>query len=468
MKGKRLISDSPATRWGVMLLVSVAMATNYYFYDALSPLKDLMHSRLGFSSSDYGLFMSAYSWPNVFLAMAIIGGIILDKIGIRITGSLFILLQVLGAAITAYGTTDYYINGGIGYDFMASFAPSWSPILKMTTLGFFIFGLGAETTIVVISKVIVKWFKGKELALALGLNLAIGRLGMAAALILSPRMVSETNISWPIWFSTMLLGIGFLAFMVYIMYDIKLDNQVQSRESLLDETEEFKFSDLGNLITNRSFIYITMLCVLFYSAVFPFVKFAPDLMSNKFGVSREDAGFITSILPFGTLFFTPLFAWICDFKGKSASLMIYGSLLLVMVHLLFTFTTLNPFITMFILGVAFSLVPAAMWPSVAKIVETNKIGTAYGLMFTVQNIGLMIFPILIGYVLDRSNPGVAETIASGGTAIYDYTNPTLMLAGLGVLGVIFALLLRHDDKTSGYGLELPNKVTEIPDEIVQK
>ncbi len=464
MNVKKLINDSPTARWSVMLLVSIAMATNYYFYDALSPLKDLMHSKLGFSSSDYGLFMGAYSWPNVFLAMAVIGGIILDKIGIRITGSLFIIFQVLGAAITAYGTTDYYINGGIGYDFMGSFLPSWSPILKMTTLGFFIFGLGAETTIVVISKVIVKWFKGKELALALGLNLAIGRLGMAAALILSPRLVEGSNISWPIWFSTMLLGIGFLAFMVYIMYDMKYDRQIQSDESLLDETEEFHISDIGKLLTNRSYIFITMLCVLFYSAVFPFVKFAPDLMTNKFGVSRELAGTITSVLPFGTLFFTPLFAWFADFKGKSASLMIYGSLLLVIVHLLFALTNVTPYFSMFVLGVAFSLVPAAMWPSVAKIVETNKIGTAYGLMFTIQNIGLMIFPMLIGYVLDRSNPGVAETLAAGGEAVYNYTNPTLMLAGLGVLGVVFALLLKREDKTSGYGLELPNKVDKIVEE----
>jgi MFS family permease len=457
MNVKKLINESPAARWGIMLLVSLAMATNYYFYDALSPLKDLMHSKLGFSSADYGLFMGAYSWPNVFLAMAVIGGVILDKIGIRITGSLFILLQVLGAGITAYGTTDYYINGGFGYNFMNSFLPTWSPVLKMTTLGFFIFGLGAETTIVVISKVIVKWFKGKELALALGLNLAIGRLGMAAALIISPRLAGESNLSLPIWFSTMLLGIGFLAFLVYIIYDIRFDSQIKTDESLLDETEEFHMSDIGKLLTNKSFIYITLLCVLFYSAVFPFVKFAPDLMSNKFGVSRELAGTITSVLPFGTLFFTPLFAWICDYRGKSASLMIYGSLLLVLIHLLFAFTNVSPYLSMFILGVAFSLVPAAMWPSVAKIVETNKIGTAYGLMFTIQNIGLMIFPMLIGYVLDESNPGVAEALAAGQSAVYNYTNPTIMLAGLGLLGVAFAFLLKNEDKTSGYGLELPNK-----------
>jgi MFS family permease len=464
---KKLINDSPATRWGIMVLVSIAMATNYYFYDALSPLKDLMHTKLGFSSSDYGLFMGSYSWANVFLAMAIVGGIILDKIGIRITGSLFILFQVAGAAITAYGTTDYYINGGFGYHFMGSFLPTWSPVLKMTVLGFFLFGLGAETTIVVISKVIVKWFKGKELALALGLNIAFGRLGMAAAMFFSPRLVVGDNISWPIWFSTMLLGIGFLAFLVYIMFDIKFDKQVKSDSSLLDETEIFRLSDIWKLLLNRSFIFITLLCVLFYSAVFPFVKFAPDLMINKFGVSREMAGTIVTVLPFGTLFFTPLFAWVCDFKGKSATLMLIGSFLLVLVHTLFAFTNITPYITMFILGVAFSLVPAAMWPSVAKIVDTSKIGTAYGLMFTVQNIGLMIFPMLIGYVLDNTNPGVAETLAAGGEAVYNYTYPSIMLAGLGVLGVIFAFLLKREDQVSGYGLELPNKVNEIVEEVEQ-
>jgi len=457
MNVKKLISDSPATRWAIMLLVSIAMATNYYFYDALSPLKDLMHSKLGFTSTDYGIFKSAYSWANVFLAMAIVGGVILDKIGIRITGTIFILLQVLGAGITAYGTTDYYLSGGFGYSFMASFAPSWSPALKMTTLGFFIFGLGAETTIIVISKVIVKWFKGKELALALGVNLALGRLGMLAAFLISPRLAGESSLSLPIWFSTMLLGIGFLAFLVYLAYDLKYDRQVQTSESMPDESEQFRLADIFKLITNKSYIFITLLCLLFYSAVFPFIKFAPDLMSNKFGVSRELAGIIVAIMPFGNLIFTPIFAWVCDFKGKSASLMVYGSLLLVVVHLLFAFTHITPYVPMFILGVAFSLVPAAMWPSVAKIVETNKIGTAYGLMFTIQNIGLMTFPMLIGYILDTSNPGVSEILAAGGSAVYDYTNPSIMLAALGLIGVVFAFLLKKEDKKSGYGLELPNK-----------
>lgn len=214
MNVKKLINDSAYARWGIMLLVSFTMATNYYFFDALSPLKDLMHSKLAFSSSDYGLLMSSYSWANVFLGMVVVGGILLDKIGIRITGFVFIFLQVIGAAITAYGTTDYFLNGGFGYSFMASFLPQFSPALKMTVLGFFIFGLGAETTIVVISKIIVKWFRGKELALALGLNLAIARLGMAAAMIISPQLAGEDNLSLPIWFGAILLGIGLLTFLI--------------------------------------------------------------------------------------------------------------------------------------------------------------------------------------------------------------------------------------------------------------
>ena len=454
---KQKINDNPWMRWGVMIMVSITMATNYYFYDALSPLKDLMHLKLGFSSTDYGVFVSAYSVPNVFLLMAVIGGIILDKIGIRITGFAFIFIQFVGAAVTAYGTTDYFLSGGFGYAFFDSFMTGWSPALKMTSLGYFLFGLGAETSIVVISKVIVKWFRGKELALALGLNLALARLGMAAALVVSPVLAANDNLSLPIWFGTLLLGVGLIAFLIYLIYDIRFDNEVKTQMEA-DPTEEFKLSDVGNLLKNPSFIFIALLCVTFYSAVFPFVKYAPDLMTNKFGVSRELAGQITSILPFGTLVFTPIFAWICDYRGKSASLMIIGSLLLVAVHLMFSLTHINPFIPMFILGVAFSLVPAAMWPGVAKIVDTSKIGTAYGLMFTIQNIGLWAFPILIGYVLDKSNPGVAEALAAGQTAVYDYTNPILMLAGLGVVGVVFAFLLKRADKTSGYGLELPNKM----------
>ncbi len=398
----KTLKDSALIRWLVLLVSSAIMFFNYYFYDALSPLKDLMQDNLGFTSSEYGTFMSAYSFPNVFLAMAVLGGIILDKIGIRITGFVFILFMALGSALTAYGASDYYLAGGVGYEFMSSFWTSVSPSLKMMWLGFFLFGLGAETSIVVLSKVIVKWFKGKEIALALGLNVAIGRLGTALALTLSPQLA---QIEWTnaIWFGTMLLWIGLLTFIIYMLLDIKIDRQI--KESIPhDPEDEFKWSDLRFLVTNKTFIIITLLCVTFYSAVFPFVKYAPDLLMNKFGMARGISGNISSILMFGTIVLTPLFGWIADYKGKSATLMYLGSFLLIIAHLMFAKTMINPIIPIFILGVAFSLVPAAMWPAVTKIVGERQIGTAYGFMFSVQNIGLWALPILIGVVLDSSNP----------------------------------------------------------------
>ncbi len=454
---KRAMNESPTLRWAMLILVSLAMFANYYFYDALSPLKEALQTRLGWSSTNYGFFMSAYSIPNVFFAMAVIGGIILDKLGIRLTGFMFIVFMVLGSAITAYGATDMFLNGGPGFDLMDSILPAYPASLKMMALGFLIFGLGAETSIVVFTKAIVKWFKGKELALALGLNLAFGRLGMAAAMWISPSI--ENNASpWhlAVWFGTMLLLIGLISFIIYMFYDIKLDRQIKY-ELKLDETEKFNISDLGRLFTNKSFIYITLLCVTFYSAVFPFVKYAPDLLSNKFGMDTELAGRITSILPFGTILFTPLFGMFTDNRGKSATLMVWGSMLLIFVHLMFALTSITPYVPMFLLGVAFSLIPAAMWPSVAKIVPEHRLGSAYGLMFSIQNIGLWAFPILIGKVLDISNPGVTPEALQAGTAAYDYTNPILMLTALGFFGVIFALLLKREDKVSGYGLELPNK-----------
>ena len=407
---QKTIKDSPLARWLVLLLTSAVMFFNYYFYDALSPLKDLMQENLGFSSSDYGTFMSAYSVPNVFLAMAVLGGIILDKIGIRITGFAFILFMAIGTTITAYGASDMYLSGGFGYGFMSSFWPSISPALKMMYFGFFLFGLGAETSIVVLSKAIVKWFKGKEIALALGLNVAIGRLGTALALNLSPSL-AEVQWTNAIWFGAMLLWIGLLTFIIYMLMDLKIDRQI--RETIPhDPEDEFSWKDLRFLVTNRTFIFITLLCVTFYSAVFPFVKYAPDLLMNKFNLPRQISGNISSILMYGTIVLTPIFGWIADYKGKSATLMYLGSVLLIAAHLMFAKTMITPYFPIFILGVAFALVPAAMWPAVTKIVGENKIGTAYGFMFSVQNIGLWGVPILIGVVLDSSNPDYATELTS--------------------------------------------------------
>jgi len=453
---KKPLNDSALARWSILILVSVAMAVNYYFYDALSPLKDVLEKELHWSPTDYGFLMSVYSVPNVFLAMAVIGGIIADKLGIRKTGIGFILSMVIGSFLTWYGATPAFNAGGLGYDALNSFMPSYSPALKMMTIGFFLFGLGAETTCVVVSKAVVKWFYKKETALALALNISIARLGTAMALIVSPRVMAP-DFTRPIFLGFVLMAIGFIAYLVFCFFDAKLDKRAQDLAGVAEEDAPFRFADLGRLLTTPSYVYITLLCVTFYSAVFPFMKYAPSLMSNKYGVDPELAGTIVSILPFGTILFTPLFGWICDWFGKSATLMILGSALLICVHLMFALTPITPYIPMFVLGVAFSLVPAAMWPSVAKIVDQGKLGTAYGLMFSIQNIGLWLFPMLIGWVLDISNPGLAAQAAAGQDVAYDYTNPLLMLSALGVAGLFFAFQLKRADRTSGFGLEQPNK-----------
>ncbi|TVQ15123.1 MAG: MFS transporter [Bacteroidetes bacterium] len=407
MSSKKLLTEIPAARWGVLILASFIMATNYYFYDLLAPIQDLVRINLGFSASDYGLVMSAYAFPNVFLAMAIIGGIILDRMGIRITGFSFIFLMGIGGALTAYAASATFLGGGFGYNFLNSFLTSYTPQLKLMIFGFFLFGLGAETSIVVLSKIIVKWFKGKEIALALGLNLAIGRLGAALAFTLSPRLV-HPEWTTAIYFGVLLLWIGLLGFIIYMLIDTKVDRQVTI--DLKDPEDEFKLSDLKDLVTNRSVIYITLLCVTFYSAVFPFLKFAPDLLMNKYSMPRQMAGDVTSYLFYGTMILTPLFGWFTDHRGRSASIMYLGSGLLIVAHLMFALTQIEPRIPIVLLGIAFSLVPAAMWPAVTKIVPTAKLGTAYGFMFSVQNIGLFVFPYLIGFVVDSSNPNYRAAV----------------------------------------------------------
>jgi len=450
------LRDATYVRWGVLLIVSLIMAANYYFYDALSPLKDELQSRLGFSNQQYGFLQSTYSISNVFLFMAVIGGILLDKLGIRFTGIGFTCFMAIGSILTFYGSSEPFRNGGLGYDFLNSFLPQYSPEFKMMTFGYFLFGLGAETSIVVITTIVVKWFKGKELALALGLNLAVARLGQAMSFFLYDTLNTPDFWNRPIFLAACLLSTAFLFFLVYCIIDFRLDKQIKFRLQL-DDTEKFKISDILKIIRIPSFVYITLLCVTFYSAFFPFLKYATDLLQNKFSLTTEVAGRLTSIPIFCTVLFTPFFGWIADIKGKSASMMVFSSLLLIVAHLTLTFTMINPIIPMALLGMAFSLIPAAMWPGVAKIIDQNRLGTAYGIMFSVQNFGLWLFPILIGLILDKSNPGITAAMVNEGTARFNYTYAILMLASIGVVGVVFALLLKREDKTSGFGLELPNK-----------
>jgi MFS family permease len=439
-------------RWGMLILVSLTTATNYYVYDAMSSIKSIMQAQLGFSNADYGLLVSFYSFPNTFLFMAILGGIILDKWGIRKTGNLFVAFCVAGIGLSAYGASPYFHNHGLGYDFLNSFLSGYSPELKMLMLGRLLFGLGAETSIVVVSKIIAKWFKGKELALAFGVELAIARLGTAGALILSPKFSSDPS-NWHIalWAAALLMGIGMVCFLIYSMFDARYDakNKGLGSESLMTAEDEFHFSDLVDLMKNKSFIAICMLCVTFYSAVFPFQAYCPDLLHNKFSVSIDMSGMLTSLIIWGTIIFTPLFGAYVDKKGKRASLMIFGSILLIASHLVLSLTYISPYIAMFALGIAFSLVPAAMWPSVALIVDEKKLGTAYGFMTSIQNVGLWAFPILAGWILDSTNAGVKPE-----SGALNYTWTIMLFVILGVLGLVFAFALKRADKSKGgYGLE---------------
>jgi len=446
-KLSKAMNEKPLVRWGILILVGFILSVNYYFYDAFSTLKDLLTKEFGFTNTDYGLFVSFYSIPNTFLLMAVVGGVILDKLGIRRTGFMFVFFMALGAFLTAYGASKYYSSGGLGHAMMQSFLPSYSPELKMMLLGRFFFGLGAETSIVVVSKILVKWFKGKDLALAFGLKVGFGRLGTFAALQLSPVLADGgAHLDTAIWLAAILTISGLFAFMVYMLFDIKLDRQVQQTE-LNKSTEKFKFKDILGLLGNPAYLFIALICVTFYSAVFPFNAFAPDFLYHTFGMSYEASGQIASLLPLGTLVFTPLFGFTIDRYGRAASAMILGSLVLLLVHLSFTFTGIYPHIPMILLGVAFSLVPAAMWPSMVKLVEDKQIGTAYGLMYSIQNLGLWGVPLLAGKILDATN--------DQGTEVLNYTPTMLLFIALSAMGLVFSLLLKYQDSKKGFGVDLP-------------
>jgi MFS family permease len=440
----RFAQISRSRRWLMLLFVSVVIGTNYYAYDALSSIKETLQAELGISSTDYGLIVAFYSFPNTFLLMAVIGGIILDRWGIRKTGFLFTLFCAIGVLLTAYGASDFFRTGdGPLYRLLGTFLTNSSPELKLMIFGRLLFGLGAETSIVVINKIIAKWFKGKELAFAFAVNLAIARLGTAAALILSPVLIeAPTGWTTAVWIAAVAMATGLLFFVIYMLYDRRAETESSSPVA---DDDKFHISDITKLLRNSSFIYITLLCLTFYSAIFPFQAFCPDLLHNKFGLSLKLSGMLSSLIIWGTIVFTPLFGWLVDRRGRRATLMFYGSAMLLGAHLVLALTHLTPYLPMFILGIALSLVPAAMWPAVPLIVDERRLGTAYGLMTSIQNIGLFAFPILAGSITDSSNPGVTIEALQRGEAALDYTYTVLMFAGLGLLGFVFAYLLRRSD-----------------------
>jgi hypothetical protein len=460
---RQTLRESKAARWTALGLIAFTMLAAYFFVDMMAPLQSLLEKKYAWQPDTYGFFSGSEYMLNV-LGFLILSGIILDKMGIRFTGLTAAGTMLIGGVIKYYGLTDYFNNGGFGFDFFNSFWTSMPASAKVASIGFAIFGIGVEMAGITISKTIVKWFKGKELALAMGMEMATARLGASVAFFFSSEIAGAGRTGEDpiksIYFGLALLTAGFLTFFTYVFMDVKLDKQDQSHG---DEApaEEFKLSDIGKILTNRGFLIISLLCVLFYSGVFPFLKYAVNMMENRLGISNVAAGYISGMLPVGTIILTPIIGNYLDRKGKGATMMIFGAALLTIAHLTFALVPLNMFLAVLaiiVLGVAFSLVPASMWPSVPKIVEDRYLGSAYALVFWIQNIGLMFIPWLVGKVLVWVNPGVAQRIQNGEIGVaYDYTYPMLIFAGLGILAIFLGFMLKREDQRKKYGLELPNK-----------
>ena len=447
-KAQKLLNDNGVARWSALVLIALMMFFAYMFVDVLSPLSTLLETSRGWSAETYGTFCSSEYFLNVFAFFLIFAGIILDKMGIRFTGILSGAVMVIGASIKLYAISEWFTPESGLYQFLNSFWTSFPATAKLASIGFMIFGCGVEMAGVTVSKAIAKWFKGKEMALAMGLEMAIARLGVAAVFRLSPYLSTWANetiptVVTPVLFCTILLVIGLLTYTIFTFMDKKLDAQIGAGEA--EEAEEqFKVSDIGILFTSKTFLIVAGLCVLYYSAIFPFQKFATGMLEANLKMPTEQAAGLFSWFPIGAMILTPFLGAFLDKRGKGASMLILGSILMITCHLVFALVPLTKplaYAAIILLGISFSLVPAALWPSVPKLVEERYLGSAYSVIFWIQNIGLMAFPIIIGWSLDKT----------GG-----YTVPMLIFSSLGVFALILGLWLKVEDKKKGYGLELPN------------
>lgn len=469
--------ESALIRWTVLFMIAISMLTLYLFQEIISPLKPMLEKAYGWSSGDFGLVTGAYGWLNVFLLMLVFVGILLDKIGVRISAILAMIIAFSGAFLKWYAFK--YIDPNLELGIF-----NLKTQVAVAGLGFSIFGVGTEYAGITVSKIIVKWFKGKEMALAMGMEMAFARLGSFLAMFFAPIIVSKLSIPGNILLGAGLLLFGLLLFLIYYFFDVKIDKQEGYSKASLNDDEKFQISDIKNIITNKGFWYIALLCVLFYSAVFPFYKFGPDLMFNKYGVSETKAGIIPSLIPLFTILLTPVFGFVYDKKGKGASMMYIGAALIIIAHLILWIPSLTnitfAIIAIAFLGVAFSLVPSAMWPSVPKIIPEKQLGTAYALIFWIQNWGLMGVPTLLGRVLDKTNPETVQKLAEArkgfenlglpndqiaekmsqfkidNAIAWDYSKTWLIFVTLTLLSVLLAFLLKREDKKKGYGLEEPN------------
>ena len=543
------LRDKASVRWIALLLLALAMFCSYIFMDILSPIKDLMMSTRGWDSSAVGTMQGAETFLNVFIFFLIFAGIILDKMGVRFTALLSGAVMLIGGLIKYYAVTEAFMGSGVEAWFndhlnyipvfqelgVAPFYKGMPASAKVAAVGFMIFGCGVEMAGITVSRGIVKWFKGRETALAMGSEMALARLGVATCMIFSPffaRLGGTVDVSRSVAFGVVLLCIAMIMFIVYFFMDKKLDEQTGEAE---EKDDPFKVSDIGKILSSFGFWLVALLCVLYYSAIFPFQKYAVNMLqcnltlvpgegfwasnavtyiqyaimlavaacsftsnfakdkSKKIllmviavialviycymGYKRGTAETIFAVFPLLAVAITPILGNYVDHKGKAASMLMIGSLLLIICHLSFAFIlpqfkgsqvggVVVAYILILVLGASFSLVPAALWPSVPKLVDEKIIGSAYALIFWIQNIGLWLFPLLIGKILDKTNQDVIaqmnEGIIDAETAAvsYDYTWPLVMLACLGVAAMILGIVLKAVDKKKNLGLEQPNIVEE--------
>lgn len=453
-------------RWTALVLLASAMFFAYIFVDVLSPLQGLLQTQRGWDPDAYGHFAGSEPFLNVFVFFLIFAGIILDKMGVRFTAVLSGVVMVLGAAINWYAVTDLF-DASSAKTFMdntLNLPQAWWNVTpwydgmpasaKLSAIGFMIFGCGAEMAGITVSRGIVKWFTGHEMALAMGIEMAIARIGVAVVMLGSPVLASinPISVSRPVAASLLLVCIGLICFLSYGFMDKKLDAQGAEEE----KDDPFKVSDIGKILSLRMFWVVALLCVLYYSAIFPFQKYAINMLQCNLHFTAEQAGQVFFMFPLGAAAVTPFLGNFLDRKGKGASMLILGAVLMIVCHLIFAFvvpTTQSVIITLaaiIVLGISFSLVPAALWPSVPKLIDGKLLGSAYALIFWIQNIGLYAFPMIIGSVLKASNPGVTDPLK------YNYTVPMVVFASLGVAALFLGLYLKAIDRKGGYGLEEPN------------
>ncbi|MBQ1886697.1 MAG: MFS transporter [Bacteroidales bacterium] len=532
---KKTLRDSAAMRWTALLLLALAMFCAYIFMDILSPIKDLMQETRGWDSTAFGTMQGSETFLNVFVFFLIFAGIILDKMGVRFTAVLSGIVMLVGALIKWYAVEEAFTSSSIAtwFDNNLNYIPGFDELgispfyrgmpasAKLAAVGFMIFGCGAEMAGITVSRGIVKWFKGREMALAMGSEMALARLGVATCMIFSPmfaKLGGSIDVSRSVAFGVVLLMIALIMFIVYFFMDKKLDAQTGEAE---EKDDPFKISDIGAILRSSGFWIVALLCVLYYSAIFPFQKYAVNMlqcnltftelpkdsfwatntvtivqyvimlvvavaafMSNfskskgmkytmlaiaiialvvfcYMGYMRQSAETIFAVFPLLAVGITPILGSYVDHKGKAASMLVLGSLLLIFCHLTFAFIlpmfkgsqvggVIIAYVTILVLGSSFSLVPASLWPSVPKLVDAKIIGSAYALIFWIQNIGLWLFPLLIGKILDKTNPGVEDPTQ------LNYTAPLLMLAFLGVAALLLGFVLKRIDRKKGYGLEEPN------------